>query len=142
MRMKRAFRGVITAPLVVVWLLAAAPADAQRPHIPYNPGPNPTVLPQGDYCDDFTAIVTFTRLNQYIIQDTTAQAKIVCPVRTKGAWWHLPQLPRFVGKVVAAGAGWRCEGSFAHLQVKGNERAAWTNLSSVSGRSKRSYCCN
>ena len=79
MRMKRAFRGVITAPLVVVWLLAAAPADAQRPHIPYNPGPNPTVLPQGDYCDDFTAIVTFTRLNQYIIQDTTAQAKIVCP---------------------------------------------------------------
>jgi hypothetical protein len=45
MRMKRAVRGFIAAPLVLIGLLPAVPADAQRPHPPYNPGPNPTVLP-------------------------------------------------------------------------------------------------
>ena len=30
------------------------------------------MLPQGEYCDDFTAVVTFTRLNQYIVRSTTA----------------------------------------------------------------------
>ena len=70
MRIKRAVRGFVAASLVVIGLLSAAPADAQRPHAPYNVGPNPTVLPQGDYCDGFTAVVTFTTLNQYIIQDT------------------------------------------------------------------------
>jgi hypothetical protein len=72
MRMKRAVRGIIAAPLVLIGLVSAAPADPQRPHPPYNPGPNPTVLPQGEYCDDFTAIVTFTELNQYIVRSTTA----------------------------------------------------------------------
>ena len=61
--------GYLAAALVLLGL-SAAPADAQRPHPPYNPGPNPTVLPQDDYCDDFTAVVTFTKLNQYIIHDT------------------------------------------------------------------------
>jgi len=69
--MKRVVRGFIAAPLVLIGLISAAPAEAQRPHVPYNPGPNPTVLPQGEYCDDFTAVVTFTRLNQYIVRSTT-----------------------------------------------------------------------
>ena len=72
MRMKRAVRGLIAAPLVLIGLLSAAPADAQRPHPPYDPGPNPAELPHGDYCDDFTAVVTFTELNQYIVRSTTA----------------------------------------------------------------------
>lgn len=70
-RTKRADSGYLAVALVLLGLLAAAPADAQRPHPPYNPGPNPTMLPQGEYCDDFTAVVSFTKLNQYIIHDTT-----------------------------------------------------------------------
>lgn len=50
-------------------LLSAAPAVAERPHPAYIPGPNPTVL-EG-YCTGFTAVVMFTELNQYIIQETT-----------------------------------------------------------------------
>jgi hypothetical protein len=84
MRMKRAVRGFMAAPLILIGLLSAAPADAQRPHPPYNPGPNPTVLPQGDYCDDFTAIVTFTKLNQYIVQDTTDPVTGVETLRITG----------------------------------------------------------
>jgi hypothetical protein len=84
MRMKRAVRGFIAAPLLLIGLLSAAPADAQRPHPPYNPGPNPTVLPQGEYCDDFTAVVTFTTLNQYIIQDTTDPVTHVETLRITG----------------------------------------------------------
>jgi hypothetical protein len=84
MRMKRAVRGFIAAPLILIGLLSAASADAQRPHSPYNPGPNPTVLPQGDYCGDFTAIVTFTKLNQYIVQDTTDPVTGVETLRITG----------------------------------------------------------
>jgi hypothetical protein len=29
------------------------------------------VLPAGEYCDDFTAVVTFTKVKQKIVQDTT-----------------------------------------------------------------------
>src|SRR5215216_3989832 len=67
--MKRAVRGSIAVPVVLIGLLWAAPAGAQRPHLPYIPGPNPTVL-EG-YCEGFTAVVTFTELNQYIIRETT-----------------------------------------------------------------------
>jgi hypothetical protein len=84
MRLKRALPGLIAAPLVLIGLLLAAPADAQRPHPPYNPGPNPTVLAQGDYCDDFTAVVTFTKLNQYIIHDTTDPVTGVETLRITG----------------------------------------------------------
>ena len=84
MRMKRAVRGFIAAPLVLIGLLSAAPADAQRPHLPYDPGPNPTLLPQGDYCADFTAVVTFTKLNQYIIHDTTDPVTHVETLRITG----------------------------------------------------------
>jgi hypothetical protein len=84
MRMKRAVRGFSAAPLVLIGLLSAAPADAQRPHPPYNPGPNPTVLPQSEYCDDFTAVVSFTKLNQYIIHDTTDPVTGVETLRITG----------------------------------------------------------
>jgi hypothetical protein len=87
MRMKRVVRGFIAAPLVLIGLLSAAPADAQRPHPPYIPVPDPTVptvLPQGEYCDDFTAIVTFTKLNQYIVQDTTDPVTGVETLRITG----------------------------------------------------------
>src|SRR4051794_5735870 len=84
MRMKRAVRGFIAAPLLLIGLLSAAPAGAQRPHARYNAGPNPTVLPRGDYCNDFTAVVTFTRLNQYIIHDTTDPVTNVETLRITG----------------------------------------------------------
>jgi hypothetical protein len=63
-------------------LVLAASASAQRPHPPYNPGPNPTVL-EG-YCDGFTAVVTFTKLNQYIIQETTDPVTKVTTQRITG----------------------------------------------------------
>jgi hypothetical protein len=66
--MKRVLRGLSAAP-AVLGLLSAAPAVAERPHPAYIPGPNPTVL-EG-YCTGFTAVVMFTELNQYIIQETT-----------------------------------------------------------------------
>ena len=83
-RTKRARSGYLAVALVLLGLLAAAPADAQRPHPPYNPGPNPTVLPQGEYCDDFTAVVSFTKLNQYTIHDTTDPVTGVETLRITG----------------------------------------------------------
>jgi hypothetical protein len=69
----RTYRAALATVLTTLAAFTLAPtAEAQRPHPPYNPGPNPTVLPQGEYCDDFTAVVTFTRLNQYIVRSTTA----------------------------------------------------------------------
>jgi hypothetical protein len=65
--MKRVLGGLLAMSLV--GLLLPAIAGAQRPHTPYSPGPNPTVL-EG-YCTGFTAIVTISKFNQYIIQDTT-----------------------------------------------------------------------
>jgi hypothetical protein len=53
----------------IVSLLLAAPAGAQRPHAPLST-PDPVEL--AGYCDGFTAVVTFTKMNQYIIKETTA----------------------------------------------------------------------
>jgi hypothetical protein len=61
--------GVLAVALVLLGLLAAAPAGAQRPHTPV--ATPPPVELEG-YCDDFTAVVTFTKMNQYIIHETTA----------------------------------------------------------------------
>jgi len=70
--MKRALRGFIAVPLILAGLLTAAPAGAQRPHEPVPlPDPHPVVLPQELYCSGFTAVVTYTKLNQYIIRQTT-----------------------------------------------------------------------
>jgi hypothetical protein len=68
-RTKRADSGYVAVALVLVGLLAAAPAGASDPRVPL-PTPDPVVL-EG-YCDDFTAVVTFTKMNQYVIHETTA----------------------------------------------------------------------
>jgi hypothetical protein len=65
--MKRVVGGLFA--VLSVSLLLAAPAGAQRPHVPV-PTPDPVVL--AGYCDGFTAVVTFTEMNQYIIKETTA----------------------------------------------------------------------
>jgi hypothetical protein len=65
--MKRVVGGLFA--VFSVSLLLAASAGAQRPHVPL-PTPDPVVL-EG-YCDGFTAVVTFTEMNQYIIKETTA----------------------------------------------------------------------
>ena len=62
--------------------LLPAVAGAQRPHDPYIPGPNPTELK--GYCPGFTAIVTFSQFNQYIIQDTTNPVTGVGTLRITG----------------------------------------------------------
>jgi hypothetical protein len=67
--MKRLVRCLIAAPAVLIGLLLAAPAGAQRPHDPV-PTPDPIVL-EG-YCTGFTAVITYTEMNQYIIRETTA----------------------------------------------------------------------
>ena len=66
-RMKRA--GFLAVALILLGLLLAAPAGARDPRVPL-PTPDPVVL-EG-YCDGFTAVVTFTKMNQYIIRQTTA----------------------------------------------------------------------
>ena len=68
-RTKRADSCYLAVALVLFWLLAAAPAGARDPRVPLPPPP-PVVL-EG-YCDDFTAVVTFMNVNQYIIHETTA----------------------------------------------------------------------
>jgi hypothetical protein len=65
--MRRAVGGSLG--VVLLGMLLAAPASAQRPHVPV-PTPDPVVL-EG-YCEGFTAVVTFTQMKQYIIRETTA----------------------------------------------------------------------
>ena len=65
--MKRVVGGLFV--VFSVSLLLAAPAGAQRPHVPL-PTPDPMEL-EG-YCDGFTAVVTYTKMNQHIIKGTTA----------------------------------------------------------------------
>ena len=71
-RRKCADGSCLAITLLLLGLLSAAPAGAQRPHTPVPlPDPHPVVLPEGLYCSGFTAVVTFTELNQYIIRETT-----------------------------------------------------------------------
>jgi hypothetical protein len=69
--MKRSLRGLIAAPVVVIGLLWAGPALAADPRIPFPPPEEPIELPAGDYCEGFTAVITFQDVNQYIISETT-----------------------------------------------------------------------
>jgi hypothetical protein len=68
--MQRAAAGLLAVAVFLTGLLSAAPAGAQRPHVPLVPTPNPLVL-EG-YCEGFTAVITYTEVNQYIIQETTS----------------------------------------------------------------------
>jgi hypothetical protein len=64
--MKRVVGGLLAVSFV--GLLLAAPAGAQRPHVPVLGDP---VVLEG-YCEGFTAVITYTEMNQYIIRQTTA----------------------------------------------------------------------
>jgi hypothetical protein len=66
--MKRAAADLLAAAVFLTGLLLAAPAGAQRPHLPL---PNPGPLELKGYCD-FTVDITWTEFNQYVIQQTTA----------------------------------------------------------------------
>jgi hypothetical protein len=65
--MQRAVGGSLA--VVLVGLLSAVPAGASDPRDPL-PTPDPIVL-EG-YCEGFTAVVTYTKMNQYVIHETTA----------------------------------------------------------------------
>jgi hypothetical protein len=65
----RAAAGLLAVAVFLTGLLWAAPAGASDPRLPL-PTPNPEVL-EG-YCDGFTAVITWTEFNQYIIHQTTA----------------------------------------------------------------------
>jgi hypothetical protein len=65
------YPGFIAASLVLIGLLSVAPASAKPTPVTI-PAPGDQVpLQRGEFCDDFTAVVTFTKVNQKIIQDTT-----------------------------------------------------------------------
>lgn len=73
-KMKGLRRGLALAAtgavaLVLVGQLSAAPAEASDPRVPL-PTPDPVAL-EG-YCEGFTAVVTFTTMNEYIIHQTMA----------------------------------------------------------------------
>ena len=59
-----------TVALLLTWLLCAAPAVAADPRIPLTA--DPVLLPAGQFCQGFDALVTFQNFNQYIIHSTTA----------------------------------------------------------------------
>lgn len=56
---------------VVIGLLWAGPALAADPRVPFPPPEDPIKLPAGDYCEGFTAVITFQDVNQFIISQTT-----------------------------------------------------------------------
>jgi hypothetical protein len=66
--MTRAAAGLLAAAVCLAGLLLAAPAGAQPPPVPL-PTPNPMDLV--GYCD-FPVRITFTEVNQRIIQQTTS----------------------------------------------------------------------
>jgi hypothetical protein len=67
--MRRAVGGSLAAALALIGLLSAAPALAADPRIPLTA--DPVTLPAGEYCQGFTALITFPDFNQYIISQTT-----------------------------------------------------------------------
>jgi hypothetical protein len=67
------YPGFVAAPLVLIGLLSVAPASAQPPPpipVPSPDADGPVVLPAGEYCENFTVVVTFPKFNQKIVQDT------------------------------------------------------------------------
>jgi hypothetical protein len=73
--MKRAVGGLLA--MCFVGLVMSAPAAAVDPREPL-PTPDPVLLPAFNsltgegYCTGFTAVVTYTQFNQYIVRQTTA----------------------------------------------------------------------
>jgi hypothetical protein len=76
--MKRVRRCPLVVPGVLIGLLAAAPALAADPRIPLTA--DPVVLPAGDYCQDFTAVITFQDFNQYIIRSTASDGTVTLQI--------------------------------------------------------------
>jgi hypothetical protein len=60
---------LLAVALFLGGLLVAAPAGAQPPPFPL---PTPVPIDLEGYCEGFTAQITFTEVNQSIIQETTA----------------------------------------------------------------------
>jgi hypothetical protein len=67
--LKRAAAGLLAVALFLTGLLSAAPAGAQPPPPPV-PLPTPDPIELEGFCDGFTAVITFTTVDQRIIQET------------------------------------------------------------------------
>jgi hypothetical protein len=67
--MTRTAAGLLAATVFLAGLLLAAPAGASDPRFPI---PTPEPLKLEGYCEGFTAVITWTKFNQYIIHQTTA----------------------------------------------------------------------
>jgi hypothetical protein len=61
--------GLLAVALSLTGLLMATPAGASDPRLPL---PTPEPLELTGYCTGFTAVITWTAFNQYIIQQTTS----------------------------------------------------------------------
>jgi hypothetical protein len=68
-RQHGAAAGLLAVALFLTGLLLAAPAGASDPRLPL---PTPDPLELKGYCKGFTAVITWTEFNQYIIQATTS----------------------------------------------------------------------
>jgi hypothetical protein len=55
---------------MLIGVLSAAPALADRPHVPLTA--DPVSLPAEGFCGDFPVLIEFPDFNQYIIRQTTA----------------------------------------------------------------------
>jgi hypothetical protein len=67
--MTRTAAGLLAATVFLAGLLLAAPAGASDPRFPI---PTPEPLKLEGYCEGFTAVITWTKFNQYIIHQMTA----------------------------------------------------------------------
>ena len=68
--MNRAVRGTLGVAVVLIRLLSPPPARAADPRIPL---PAPGRSSSSFYCPGFSVLVTYTRMNEYIIHQTTAR---------------------------------------------------------------------
>ena len=60
----------LAVALILTGLVSVPTAVAADPRIPLTA--DPVVLPGGDFCADFTSVITFQDFNQYIVRSTTA----------------------------------------------------------------------
>ena len=65
------YPGFIAASLVLIGLLSVAPASAKPTPVTFPTAGTQFSLPMGQFCDNFTAVVTFTKVNQKFVKDTT-----------------------------------------------------------------------
>jgi hypothetical protein len=66
--MTRAAAGLLAVAVFLTGLLSAAPASAVDPRIPLSAETQRLT----GYCEGFTAVITYTAFNQYIVSTTTA----------------------------------------------------------------------